>query len=124
MSNELEEKTTIEIAKFPVKELSSPNSPSNNIEGFLFLEVPDINSLLYLGGSTEEKFGLYLFNIINSTWSKCDLKGDLLPLMNYFAGWYDPPYLFLHGGKSLKDNKSLKETYLIDISSMAIHKIF
>ena len=124
MSNELEEKTTIEIAKFPVKDLSSPNSPSNNIEGFLFLEVPDINSLLYLGGSTEEKFGLYLFNIINSTWSKCDLKGDLLPLMNYFAGWYDPPYLFLHGGKSLKDNKSLKETYLVDISSMTIHKIF
>ena len=44
--------------------------------------------------------------------------------MNYFAGWYDSPYLFVHVGKTVKDNKSLKETYLIDISSMAIHKIF
>ena len=119
-----EEKPTIEITKFPIKDLSSPNCPSNDSEGFLFLEVPDINSLLYLGGSSTENFGLYLFNIINSSWSKSELKGDILPLMQYFAGWYDPPYLFIHGGKSLQDNKSLKETYLIDISSMTTHKIF
>ena len=122
--NNEEEKPTIEITKFPIKDLSSPNCPSNDSEGFLFLEVPDINSLLYLGGSSTENFGLYLFNIINSSWSKSELKGDILPLMQYFAGWYDPPYLFIHGGKSLQDNKSLKETYLIDISSMTTHKIF
>ena len=119
-----EEKPTIEITKFPIKDLYSSNCPSNDSEGFLFLEAPDINSLLYLGGSSTENFGLYLFNIINSSWSKSELKGDILPLMQYFAGWYDPPYLFIHGGKSLQDNKSLKETYLIDISSMTTHKIF
>ena len=123
MSQE-KEKATIEITKFPVKDISSSNVPLNNSEGFLFLELPDIKSLLYLGGSSEESFGLYLFNIMNSVWCKSELKGDLLPFMNFFSGWYDPPYLFIHGGKSLKENKSLKETYLIDISSMITHKIF
>ena len=119
-----ENTTKIEISKYPIKENSSQNMPPNNTEGFLFLELPDINSLLYLGGSSPENFGLYLFDIINSSWSKSELKGDLPPPMNYCAGWYDSPYLFIHGGKSLQENKSLKETYLIDISSMTIHKIF
>ncbi len=119
-----EQNTTIEIAKYPIKDTSSPNCPPNNNEGFLFLELPDINSLLYLGVTSSNTFGLYLFDIINSTWSKCELKGDIPSPMNYFAGWYDSPYLFIHGGKSLQENKSLKETYLIDISSMSINKIF
>ena len=124
MSIQEKEGNSIEITKYPIKELSSPNCPQNNSEGFLFTEVPDINSLLYLGGSSPENFGLYLFDIINCSWSKHELKGDLPPPINFCAGWYDSPYLFIHGGKSIKDNKSLKETYLIDISSMTIHKIF
>ena len=124
MSHQEEEITSIEITKYPIKDLSPPNCPQNNSEGFLFTELPDINSLLFLGGSSEENFGLYLFDIINSSWSKTELKGDLPPPINFFAGWYDSPYLFIHGGKSLKENKSLKETYLIDISSLTIHKIF
>ena len=125
MSKEKEEqKTTIEITQYPLKDVSSSNCPPNNSEGFLFLELPDINSFLYLGGSSSDNFGLYLFDIINSSWSKSELKGDIPSPMNYFAGWYDSPYLFIHGGKSLQENKSLKETYLIDISSMTIHKIF
>ena len=124
MSHQDEENTSIEITKYPIKDLSPPNCPQNNSEGFLFTELPDINSLLFLGGSSQENFGLYLFDIINSSWSKTELKGDLPPPINFFAGWYDSPYLFIHGGKSLKENKSLKETYLIDISSMTIHKIF
>ena len=94
MPNEIKEKTTIEISKFPAKDLSSLNSALNIIEGFLILEIPDINSLLYLGGSTEKTFGLYLFIIINLSWSKSELKCDVIPLINYFARWYDPPYLF------------------------------
>ena len=120
----MEFNSTIEITKFPIKDPSSQNIPQNNIEGFLFLELPDINSLVYLGGSSQENLGLYLFNLVNLSWSKIDLKGDLPSPMNYFAGWYDSPFLFIHGGKSLQENKSLKETYLIDISSMTIHKIF
>ena len=46
------EKTTIEITKFFVKDISSSKVPLNNSEGFLFLELPDIKSLLYLGGSS------------------------------------------------------------------------
>ena len=118
-----EEKKSIEISKYSIKDTSSENMP-NNSEGFLFLELPDMNSLLYLGGSSPENFGLYLFDIINSSWSKAELKGDIPAPLSYCAGWYDSPYLFIHGGKSLQENKSLKETYLIDISSMTIHKIF
>ena len=115
----------IEITKYPT-ENSSTNEPPLNSEGFLFLELPDLNSLLYLGGSSPENFGLYLFDINNSTWVKSSLKGDNLPPMNYFSGWYDAPFLFIHGGKSLQkgENKSFKETYLIDISTMTIHKLF
>ena len=115
----------IEITNYPIESSSSNNPPSNS-EGFLFLELPDLNSLLYLGGSTPENFGLYLFDINNSTWEKSTLKGDTLPPMNYFSGWYDMPFLFIHGGKSLQkgENKSFKETYLIDISTMTIHKLF
>jgi len=115
----------IEITKYPT-ENSSTNVPPLNSEGFLFLELPDLNSLLYLGGSSPENFGLYLFDINNSTWVKSSLKGDNLPPMNYFSGWYDAPFLFIHGGKSLQkgENKSFKETYLIDISTMTIHKLF
>ena len=115
----------IEITKYPT-ENSSTNDPPINSEGFLFLELPDLNSLLYLGGSSPENFGLYLFDINNSTWVKSSLKGDNLPPMNYFSGWYDAPFLFIHGGKSLQkgENKSFKETYLIDISTMTIHKLF
>ena len=115
----------IEITKYPT-ENSSTNDPPLNSEGFLFLELPDLNSLLYLGGSSPENFGLYLFDINNSTWVKSSLKGDNLPPMNYFSGWYDAPFLFIHGGKSLQkgENKSFKETYLIDISTMTIHKLF
>ena len=115
----------IEITKYPT-ENSSTNAPPLNSEGFLFLELPDLNSLLYLGGSSPENFGLYLFDINNSTWVKSSLKGDNLPPMNYFSGWYDAPFLFIHGGKSLQkgENKSFKETYLIDISTMTIHKLF
>ena len=115
----------IEITKYPT-ENSSTNDPPLNSEGFLFLELPDLNSLLYLGGSSAENFGLYLFDINNSTWVKSSLKGDNLPPMNYFSGWYDAPFLFIHGGKSLQkgENKSFKETYLIDISTMTIHKLF
>ena len=115
----------IEITKYPT-ENSSTNDPPLNSEGFLFLELPDLNSLLYLGGSSPENFGLYLFDINNSTWVKSSLKGDNLPPMYYFSGWYDAPFLFIHGGKSLQkgENKSFKETYLIDISTMTIHKLF
>ena len=115
----------IEITKYPT-ENSSTNDPPLNSEGFLFLELPDLNSLLYLGGSSPENFGLYLFDINNSTWVKSSLKGDNLPPMNYFSGWYDAPFLFINGGKSLQkgENKSFKETYLIDISTMTIHKLF
>ena len=115
----------IEITKYPT-ENSSTNDPPLNSEGFLFLELPDLNSLLYLGGSSPENFGLYLFDINNSTWVKSSLKGDNLPPMNYFSGWYDAPFLFIHGGKSLQkgENKAFKETYLIDISTMTIHKLF
>lgn len=115
----------IEITNYPIESSSSNNPPSNS-EGFLFLELPDLNSLLYLGGSTPENFGLYLFDINNSTWEKSILKGDTLPPMNYFSGWYDMPFLFIHGGKSLQkgENKSFKETYLIDISTKTIHKLF
>ena len=118
-----EEKKSIEISKYSIKDTSSENMP-NNSEGFLFLEPPDMNSLSYLGGSSPEKFGLYLLDIINSSWSKAELKGNIPAPLNYCAGWYDSPYLFIHGGKSLQENKSLKETYLIDISSMTFHKIF
>ena len=115
----------LEITKYPT-ENSSTNDPPLNSEGFLFLELPDLNSLLYLGGSSPETFGLYLFDINNSTWVKSSLKGDNLPPMTYFSGWYDAPFLFIHGGKSLQkgENKSFKETYLIDISTMTIHKLF
>ena len=115
----------IEITNYPIESSSSNNPPSNS-EGFLFLELPDLNSLLYLGGSTPENFGLYLFDINNSTWEKSTLKGDTLPPMNYFSGWYDMPFLFIHGGKSLQkgENKSFKETYLIDIATKTIHKLF
>ena len=119
----MEPNSKIEITKFHIKDSSPNNIPHNKIEGFLFLELPDINSLLYLGGSYDN-FGLYLFNLIDLSWSKKELKGDSLSPMNYFTGWYDSPYLFIHGGKSLQENKSNKETYLIDISSMTIHKIF
>ena len=115
----------LEITQYPTENISSHNSPPNS-EGFLFLELPDLNSLLYLGGSSPDSFGLYLFDINNSTWLKSSLKGDFLPPMNYFAGWYDSPFLFIHGGKSLnpEEKKSFKETYLIDISTMTIHKLF
>jgi len=122
MSSLENKESLIEISKYKI-ENTSQNDPSNS-EGFLFLELPDLNSLLYLGGSTVEAFGLYIFDINNSTWVKASLKGDPLPPMNFFSGWYDTPFLFIHGGKSLQENKSLKETYLIDISSMTIHKLF
>ena len=125
MSNISNNQSPIEITNYPI-ESSSTNNPPSNSEGFLFLELPDLNSLLYLGGSTPDSFGLYLFDINNSTWVKSSLKGDFLPPMNYFSGWYDSPFLFIHGGKSLQkgENKSFKETYLIDISTMTIHKLF
>ena len=125
MSNISNNQTTLEITKYPIENTSSNNPPSNS-EGFLFLELPDLNSLLYLGGSTPDSFGLYIFDINNSTWVKSSLKGDFLPPMNYFSGWYDSPFLFIHGGKSIQkgENKSFKETYLIDISTMTIHKLF
>ena len=124
MSNSENHQSSIEITKYPIENDSSNNPP--NSEGFLFLELPDLNSLLYLGGSSPDSFGLYLFDINNSTWLKSSLKGDFLPPMSYFAGWYDSPFLFIHGGKSFQkgENKSFKETYLIDISTMTIHKLF
>ena len=125
MSNSQNNQSQLEITQYPIENISSPNSPQNS-DGFLFLELPDLNSLLYLGGSSPDSFGLYLFDINNSTWLKSSLKGDFLPPMNYFAGWYDSPFLFIHGGKSLQseEKKSFKETYLIDISTMTIHKLF
>ena len=118
-------KSILEITKYPTEKSSTINPPLNS-EGFLFLELPDLNSLLYLGGSSPETFGLYIFDINNSTWVKSSLKGDNITPMNYFSGWYDAPFLFIHGGKSLQkgENKSFKETYLIDISTMTIHKLF
>ena len=125
MSNSQNNQSQLEITQYPIENISSPNSPQNS-DGILFLELPDLNSLLYLGGSSPDSFGLYLFDINNSTWLKSSLKGDFLPPMNYFAGWYDSPFLFIHGGKSLQseEKKSFKETYLIDISTMTIHKLF
>ena len=117
-------KSQIKISKFSINESLSSSMPPSDGEGFLFLELPDINSLLYLGGSSPENFGLYIFDIEKAIWSKPELKGDIPPPMAYAAGWYDPPFLFIHGGKSLNENKSLKETYLIDITSMIIHQIF
>ena len=114
--------TKIEITK---PQLQSSNiTPPENSEGFLFLEAPDINSLLFFGGTSKENFGLYLYDILNFLWTKPELKGDIPPIMSHFAGWYDTPYLFIHGGKSLTENKSLKETYLIDIEAMIVYKIF
>ena len=125
MSNIEKNKSTIEITKYQIEDKPKSTPPPNS-EGFLFLELPDLNSLLYLGGSNVETFGLYIFDINKSIWIKESLKGDPLPPMNYFSGWYDSPFLFIHGGKSLQknENKSFKETYLIDISSMTIHKLF
>ena len=123
--NKNKNESVLEITKYSTENSSTINPPLNS-EGFLFLELPDLNSLLYLGGSSPETFGLYLFDINNSTWVKSMLKGDTIPPMNYFGGWYDSPFLFIHGGKSLQkgENKSFKETYLIDISTMTIHKLF
>ena len=112
----------IEITKSQIK--SSNTNPPENTDGFLFLEAPDINSLLFFGGTSQNNFGLYLYDILNSSWSKPELKGDIPPPMSHFAGWYDTPYLFIHGGKSLTENKSLKETYLIDIEALIAYKIF
>ena len=125
MSDLNNNESTIEITKYQTQN-SSSNVPPSDSEGFLFLELPDLNSLLYLGGSSPETFGLYIFDINNSTWMKSTLKGDNLPPMNYFAGWYETPFLFIHGGRGLQkgENKSFKETYLIDISTMTIHKLF
>ena len=125
MSDLNNNESTIEITKYQTQN-SSSNVPPSDSEGFLFLELPDLNSLLYLGGSSPETFGLYIFDINNSTWVKSTLKGDNLPPMNYFAGWYETPFLFIHGGRGLQkgENKSFKETYLIDISTMTIHKLF
>ena len=125
MSDLNNNESTLEITKYQTQN-SSQNEPPSDSEGFLFLELPDLNSLLYLGGSSPETFGLYIFDINNSTWVKSTLKGDNLPPMNYFAGWYETPFLFIHGGRGLQrgENKCLKETYLIDISTMTIHKLF
>ena len=125
MSDLNNNESTLEITKYQTQN-SSQNEPPSDSEGFLFLELPDLNSLLYLGGSSPETFGLYIFDINNSTWVKSTLKGDNLPPMNYFAGWYETPFLFIHGGRGLQrgENKSFKETYLIDISTMTIHKLF
>ena len=92
MSNSENNQSQFEITQYPIENISTPNSPQNS-DGFLFLELPDLNSLLYLGGSSPDSFGLYLFDINNSTWLKSSLKGDFLPPMNYFAGWYDSPFL-------------------------------
>ena len=55
----------LEITQYPKENLSSQNSPSNS-EGFLFLKLPDLNSILYLGGSSPDSFSWYLFDINNS----------------------------------------------------------
>ena len=72
MSNSENHQSSLEITKYPIENDSSNNPP--NSEGFLFLELPDLNSLLYLGGSSPDSFGLYLFDINNSTWLKSSLR--------------------------------------------------
>ena len=79
-----EERKSIEISKYSIKDFSSENM-QNNSEGFLFLGLPDMNSLLNLGGTSPENFGLYLCDIINSSWSKAELKGDIITPLSYWA---------------------------------------
>ena len=91
MSDLNNNESTLEITKYQTQN-SSQNEPPSDSEGFLFLELPDLNSLLYLGGSSPETFGLYIFDINNSTWVKSTLKGDNLPPMNYFNRYINNDY--------------------------------
>ena len=93
-------------------------------EGFLFLSITDINSFIFLGGTSIENYGLYIFDLNKNSWSNPKLNGELPPPSTYIAGWYDSPYLFIHGGKSLLENKSQNETYLIDIITFTSYKVF
>ena len=95
-----------------------------NSEGFLFINISDRNSFLFIGGTSKENYGIYLFDLNTNSWSHPEIKGEIPHPSNYFAGWYDYPFLFIHGGKSLLENKSLNETYLIDISTFTSYKVF
>ena len=46
-------------------------------EGFLFLSITDINSFLFLGGTTLENYGLYLFDLNTNSWSNPKLNGEI-----------------------------------------------
>ena len=112
----------ISFNKIPTNKTET--TPPLKTEGFLFLSITDINSFLFLGGTTLENYGLYLFNLNTNSWSNPKLNGELPSPSTYIAGWYDSPYLFIHGGKSLLENKSQNETFLIDISTFTSYKVF
>lgn len=84
-----------------------------------------MNSLLVLTGQSDNApllSTVYLLDLSNNKWSTPQTKGEVPQCLSYPAGWYDPPYVFIHGGRT-KD-KSLNDTYFLDLESFTWRKIF
>ena len=84
-----------------------------------------MNSLFILSGQSENTPvppTVHLLDLTNNTWSKPETKGEGPQALSYPAGWYDPPYVFIHGGRT-KD-KSINETLLLDLETFCWRKIF
>ena len=116
---------SIQINQFNIKNSNDKsNLPPLNTQGFIFTIIPELNSFLYIGGTSTSDFGLFLYNLNTNTWTKQQTSGINFPPIHYCAFWYNSPYLFIHGGKSLTENKSLNETFLLEIPKFKLYKVF
>ena len=115
----------IQINQFNINNINDkPNLPPSNTQGFIFTIIPELNSFLFIGGNSASDFGLFLYNLNTNNWTKQQTCGIPFPPIHYCAYWYNSPYLFLHGGKSLTENKSLNETFLLEIPKFQLFKVF
>ena len=84
-----------------------------------------MNSLLVVSGQSDNvplPSTVHLLDLSSNKWSIPQTNGEVPQNLSYPAGWYDPPYVFIHGGRT-KD-KSLNDTYFLDLESFTWRKIF
>eukprot|EP00357_Protocruzia_adherens_P002919 CAMPEP_0114984108 /NCGR_PEP_ID=MMETSP0216-20121206/7083_1 /TAXON_ID=223996 /ORGANISM="Protocruzia adherens, Strain Boccale" /LENGTH=550 /DNA_ID=CAMNT_0002346187 /DNA_START=205 /DNA_END=1857 /DNA_ORIENTATION=- len=84
----------------------------------------DREQILLFGGMSKTRSSeVFLFDIESSKWSHESTTGRVPTPRCYHALWYDPPYVYLHGGQGDK-RRSVGDLFVLNVDTFIWKRIF
>lgn len=92
-------------------------------EGFCFCYMQDKRKYVLFGGVSHTRYSdVFTISTTDWKWSQEKCAGELPKEISYSASWYDPPYLFIQGGRTKEI--AIQDTYILDTNKWDWYKAF